>query len=216
MINIEGTPHEKALLVVSSYLIGFVSAYIAFTYAFPQTNPAPVMTYVPISVTQTAAVAESQAAVEMAVDDTQLPDIQTEEITEPIYDLVYENQGLYLYGITAEPMLLSKQITALGVEYTDNMTLSQKQGMHSAVPAYRHFDNSEYVYFCESYDNETECVPYIFNLADNTLHALQTESGPITLDISEASAITLDSLGSLEVGNYVSTNIMEPWLVISL
>lgn len=203
MLNIEGTPHEKALLVISSYIIGFVSAYIAFTYAFPVNGVQPTVTYVPMPPTQTATVVDSQTA---AVPEDDAP-------TAAVVDVVYENQGLYLYGLADEPVLLSKHAEAVNVTHTSDMTLTEKQGIHSAMPAYEYFADHELVYFCESYEDEESCVPYIYDLANTNLQVVQANESPITVPMQAAQDARVDSAGVLRIGEYTSTNPSEPWMV---
>lgn len=206
-MNIEGTPHEKALLVVSAYIIGFVSAYIAFTYAFPATGAQPVITYVPTLPDQTASVIDSQKV------PPSPPAVTTEATSESPFSLVYENQGLYLYGVGDEPLLLSKDASAVNVTNTDAATLDEQQGLHSALPAYEYYAAHGLVYFCESYQNPNECVPYLYDIENNVLRVVQDESGPITVSVASAEAATVETVGLLQIGEYLSTSITAPWRV---
>lgn len=205
MINIEGTPHEKALIVISSYIIGFVSAYIAFTYAFPVNGPQPVMTYVPVP-SQAAAVIESQEQVAAPAQPEAL-------VTDAVIDVVYENQGLYLYGVADEPVLLSKSAEVLDVTYDEDMSLWEKQGLHSTVPAYRYLPEQGLVYYCESYENPDECVPYIYDIAEQTLRVVQAQGTPVVLDAATAPAADVNGAGRLQFGEYTAINATTPWRV---
>ena len=205
-MNIEGTPHERALLVTFAYIIGFITAAIAFNYALggapaqvamvavsPATQPASVATAVPTTEPEAAAPAATPT-----VSDT----------------LVYENQGLYLYTDADFPVLLSKHIDALDISYDDLPELADRQGFHTAVPGYEYFAAYEFVYYCEQYDANT-CVPYLYDVAEAQLRVVQDATGPVSLPIAAANQATLTLEAGLTIPGYRSASPAEPHRVVA-
>lgn len=194
-MNIEGTPNEKALLVVFSYIIGFISAFIAFNFAVPVMDTVDV--YHAKSSSQSASVVSSQ-----------------EEQVQSNSTVVYEDNGLYLYTETQdEPTLLSKNIQSVGMDYTELPTLYDKQGLHTEVPVHTHFTVQGYIYYCEVYDVASECTPYIYDVDRKTLHVLTDSDGPLSVAVSTAQDFSMTSASGIEMGNYRSISLSQPWNV---
>lgn len=202
-MNIEGTPHEKALLVVFAYLIGFTTAYIAF--GFTTSGMTDTVKLVQVPTEQSASVAASANGND---SDTDAPATPATDVPE----VVYENSGLYVHTGVEFPTLLSKDISALDTTFADRPALSDKQGFHTAIPAYEHFASTGYVYYCEQHD-DASCVPMLYSLDDEQLYVVQNQSGPLALSIAEASAVQMTPAAGLLFANYRSTDRTTPWFV---
>ena len=199
-MNIEGTPNERALLVICAYIIGFTSSFIAFNYASSGNASAPVV-YMPPT-TQVAAVAAPAA---------EQPPAAAEAVVG-VAGLVYENNGLYLDIGDTFPVLLSKNIAATGLSYDQLPTLRDRQGFHTAVIGYEHFEEPGFVYFCEQYDTNT-CVPMLYDVAAAALYLVVGVDGPLELTANVANQATMTPAG-LVLPGYRSESAATPWVVV--
>lgn len=201
MMNIEGTAHEKALLVLFAYIIGFVSAFITFNYALP---PAADLDMKIVKVDSTASVASvASAPVETTVVGSNIR-------------AVYENNGLYVYGLQSEPVLLSKNIASTELTYDQLPTLADKQGFHSEIPAFEYFEQYGYLFFCEVYDDSDVCTPYLYDTERNVLRMVSVKGSSVEVSVAEARDVSMSGALGLQLGGYSSATLSRPWEVIGM
>lgn len=201
MMNLEGTAHEKALLVLFAYIIGFVSAFITFNYAVP-----PISNFeLPVAkVTSDTSMANVVSAPMASTD------------SESAVRAVYENNGLYVYGLQSEPVLLSKNISSADLTYDQLPTPADRQGFHSEVPAFEYFAEYGYIFFCEVYDDPNVCTPYLYDTERGVLRAVSSEEGSVVVSIEEARAVSMNGALGLRVGEYSSETLSRPWEVVGI
>jgi hypothetical protein len=207
MIHIEGTPHEKATIVICAYIIGFVTAYIAFAEFSP--NSYETVSYLPVPVENAANVTEATTQSSNASPGTSTP---TNASTES-FSVVYENQGLYVRGVSEYPLLLSKQIDAVNRVYKEDMALREKQGLHSSLPTYDYSPTQGYVAFCESYEAQQVCTPYVFDVNDKTLYPVEYNQEQVSVSVTDTLNLDIDEDGVLTIGNYQSITNNQVWNV---
>ncbi len=208
-MNIEGTPNERALLVFFAYVCGFTAALILFRFAL--TDPVAVEVSQPIIQPSNQAASVAGALPAVAGEESAAIETTQQLVSDR---LQYKNQGLYFMTDDVDvPLLLSKDISATTFTYLDLPTLRDRQGFHTAIPVYQHFANSSYLYYCEQYDVTGQCTPFLFDTQSQTLHAIQDESGPLTLSTNEARSVVRTAAGSIVIGSFQSVSPDEPWLV---
>ncbi len=205
-MNIEGTPNERAMIVIFSYISGFTAAFILL--AFSNSSP---------DVGQLSATVASHSQSANVIDSVAREAAPTDEATAstPITDIiaVYENNGLYVYTGEEFPTLLSKNIAATDLSYDDMPELADRSGFHTNVLVYQVFADTDLVYFCEQYGVTGECTPFLYDTSEQVLRVISDGGVPLTLTTREARTAVRTSAGSLVIAGYQSTNPAQPWLV---
>ena len=210
-MQIEGTPNERALLVTFAYVAGFTAAFILFGHTVTSQTTSTVVTMPPTD-SQTAGVIDSAPAEEPEVD----AEIAAEPATPTVgNDVVYENDGLYYYGDSQFPTLLTKEAATAGYAFSTNDSLEDKQGFHTAVPHYEYIGSQNHVFFCEQHDVTGECVPFVYDIDAERMYVFQDDDGHVALSTNEARQVTVTSAGSYVLGAYRSIDANEPWRVMS-
>ncbi len=201
-MQIEGTPNERALLVVFAYVVGFVSAFIAFGLSqdnLKQTN-VTFSTYT------------QPASVVTAVEESQTTEPSLTETDQVV--LVYENDGLYLHTDAEFPTLLSKAAAAVGYTYDNDASLSDKQGFHTAVPYFEHIAPLGHVFYCEQYSTTGTCTPFLYDISEQELYVFTYDGEPLELDSREVQQLVVTSAGSYVLGNYRSASVDTAWELV--
>ena len=195
-MQIEGTPNERALLVIFAYIAGFTAAFIAFVAT--QDRSAYVSNTTVNQASQSAAV---QAA-----------DVRTNEaVSDRIISVTYENDGLYIHTSTEFPTLLSKSAEVAGVAFNSDDSLFAKQGFHSNVPYYEHISELDHVFFCEQYESTGYCTPYVYDIKGQTLHIFHEDGEPLSIDNRIAEQVRVTNVGEYIVGGFRSLSTASPW-----
>ncbi len=143
----EGTRNERVVILVLSYIIGFVTAYIAFGLT-PLTDSWSIAS---IPTTNTAAVMNSAPK---KVD------------TRPL--VATTKQGLVLIKNNQEIYLSSH------VEAGDDTFLDE--GYHVKLADYELSPDGEFVYFCEvpAVDADS-CRPYLYSIAEDITYPVKID-----------------------------------------
>jgi len=174
----EGTRNERVIILITSYIIGFLTAYIAFGVI----NLEEEIRFVYVPTQQTAAVAASDTPdVRVYVNETGL-----------IFDNGQEQQVVSALSIPTEGAALAEGDTVVIVNYS----LSK---------------DSQYVYFCEQPSLSAQsCIPYVYSVAENTLHPVTVEGERVAFDSATHDA-TWNTQGRLIADNYASVDSSTPW-----
>ena len=206
-MQIEGTPNERALLVVFAYVAGFTASFILFGNVGSESRIITT-TSIPATPTQTATVLDSVPVAD-APSAPATPSAQVSTV-----EVRYENNGLYVFTEAEFPILLSKEAAAAGVVYDTETPLTDTQGFHTAIPHYEFIEAFDHVFFCEQHASTGECTPFLYDLNTQTLHVFQTVDGPFTVTTNEARLVTVTSAGSYVLGQYRSAQPNRPWEMV--
>ena len=136
-LNIEGTKHEKAVLVILSYVSGFTAGFIIFGMsALLSARPAESVIY-----------HEPQATnISMnTVDQVSAPTEQ--EAPAPTEEVMYKD-GRLMANVNGASVLLSAQLATVDAETAKTFA---NQGVHQAIPKYQASDDANFVYYCEQH-----------------------------------------------------------------
>ncbi len=191
-MNLEGTKHEKAVLVVIAYIIGFTSGFIAFGISelnfknlddiatdLPVLDPATTP-YVPPT-SQPPAVIESAAA-------------------------SYSEGKLYA-DVGEERFVLS---ISNEVMPKDNVEGFATQGIHHNLPIFITSPSGRYVYFCEQQTTEQKCTSFIFDTYTNLIQFVSVAGDKLLIDNTVAKTAIFAG-EALSLGEWVSASSNEPW-----
>ncbi len=149
----EGTRNEKVLLIVSAYVIGFITAYIAYGLAYTPHND-----FVLSAAVQATTIAEVEPTPQVvgAVSD------ETSFAVTPDALTVTVNGETRLISINAS-QLTEEQILEVGTP-----------GIHTAVSEVELSPDGNELYFCEQAPRETTCTEYVYSIPDGTVQTLGT------------------------------------------
>jgi len=181
----EGSRHEKMYLILTSYIIGFVTAFIAF--GVTKTEPLTQVIVVQNEKSQTSVMPEAP-------------------VKEPT-SLIFSDEGLF--AITqGYKRLLSVNKSSLGASV---LTTTSNSGFYTNVYEAQVSPNGEFIYYCEQLDaSDDSCYPYIYRVGDDTLYPLVHDGEKYVSPIADhAVAWTSDNL--LTINGYLSENEASPW-----
>ncbi len=195
-----GTKHEKTVLIILSYIIGFTSGLMAvnlFSYSAPIHEPIMIEAMVDNT--------ESEA---LEVP-TQNP-VSEVPAVEPVGEIVTYVDGRLYATVGDSKVVLSINVDNLGEEVPEEFV---SQGTHISEPFYLSSPDGLYVYFCEQQSTDESCVSYVYDTTSSLIQPVTALSQKIDVSNEEASSATW-SEGSLQVGSFVSVSLSEtPWVV---
>ena len=197
-LNIEGTKHEKAVLVILSYVAGFTAGFIIFGLsqnislqsesAYPEVVSADTLT-------ETTPTSE----VEMA----------GEELTETVDDSqqVLYKDGRLMANANGASVLLSAQLNTVDAE---TAKVFANQGVHEVIPNYQASPDGNYIYYCEQHTTTDACTNFVYSVTDQIIQYVTLDG--VKLTSSAASAQTATWNGELlSIDNAQSLSADAPW-----
>lgn len=211
-MNMEGTKHEKVVILVLAYVVGFTSGFIAFGVATPDLE-----TVTPVAVVEsiTSEVPMEEVATDLPVIEEQavtLSDDNAKDYIEPMYPQgthVYYQNGRLFVSIDGNVNLLSIEKNRMAANVTD---LFSSQGSHVAVPHYAISDDNKFVYYCEQQSSQDTCVSFVYDIANQTVQYVVENGQKLVLAASDAKKAVWSN-ATLLVGNGASISPETPWKV---
>ncbi|MFN3188600.1 MAG: hypothetical protein ACK42D_03625 [Candidatus Paceibacteria bacterium] len=202
---LEGTKHEKAVLVVLAYIIGLTSGFIGFG----------INNYYQDGVRQATSVMEvsgDEGAPVLGTSD-QAGYLPPEE--NPPQDISYTETVVYEDGqLTAITdvghMVLSVHVDKLGDTIPEPLSI---QGHHIETPIYLASPEGKYVYFCEQHLGADSCTNLLFDSEEISIQYLQVENQKFVTPVSQAASAYWASDG-LHIGEFISESLSTPWRLI--
>ena len=195
-LNIEGTKHEKAVLVILSYVSGFTAGFIIFGMsALSSARPAESVIYHEPQATDISmnTVDEVAAPVEL---ETPVP---TEEV-------MYKD-GRLMANINGASVLLSAQLATVDAETAKTFA---NQGVHQAIPKYQASDDANFVYYCEQHSEADSCINFIYDVEKQIIQYV-TVDGKKLVSNAETAQTAIWNNGLLTIGTATSINATAPW-----
>jgi len=199
----EGTKHEKVVLVILAYLIGFTSALIAYGIK-------PIPDYFP---------PETELELNNVLENTDFVDKQdiqssttvaTNQSTDEFVTYhdgrlgVHSDNGDFLLSINKD--LVDKELL---VEFKD-------YGVHYSKFAPFHIVSADkqFIYFCEQHGDEDNCSNFIFDVKSSVIQFVNNEKQKIVTSRSVAEKAYWQEDGTLVVGDFTSVSPDTPWKVV--
>lgn len=203
MFELEGTKHEKVVLVLLAYIIGITSGFIAFS---PQPQYGPVVHGSAYS--SVATYQKDKQSVPVSASDT-MPGNETVlgEVSESDEFVYYSDKRLFIEAPEGR-MLLSIHVDEVGTDLGEEFAT---QGTHVREPLFSVNETETNVFFCEFMNSEKECGAYVYDVNENTIRPVAVNGEHLILTDTEAATATWTG-SSLEIGNLVSAT-QEPWLL---
>lgn len=157
----ENSRNERVYIVVASYVIGFVTAFIAFgvnSVSMPPTTPATVVVATP-----------------PAVETTPVSQASTPEPVA-VVTLTQTERGLEF--VVGE----DRQIVSANGDYFDMELTTPEPGYHYALTSFDMSPTSRQVYFCAELTTGAEsCNAYLFSVAENAVTPVLVNDEPLSL-----------------------------------
>lgn len=173
--------HERAIVVLASYVIGFTTAYIAFGVGQPYAK-APSVSYV--------------------------NNVAQYEIREaPEASIFIDELGL---GVITEDRvrLLSARRDAMAANV---ISATPQPGVAVALTEAELSRDGKFVYFCEQLTEESDqCDPYVYSLEADVLYPVEVY-GERYYPNNATHVSAWSPAGYLTVDDYISATIAEPW-----
>lgn len=186
----ENTRHERAIIMVATYTIGFVSAYIAFGVGLDQNS--------------------------LAVDTTALSPSSLDQaikhagIHEAAATIVADKEGLSLSTRDGDKLLsVSKQILK-----EEGMDVSKPTpGIFEVIIDAELSRDSRFAYFCEQLqEGDQTCNPYVYSVEQDVLFPLKLNGDAFRPDIVTYKATWTED-GLLNVNGHISVSSETPWVL---
>ena len=209
----EGTKHEKAVIVLLAYIVGFTAGFIAFGVS--KTNVPEEVIEVVANDTETL----TQIAPTKPVEQTELPISDSEKIEGELTDdysnptgsgkgtqAYYKNNRLFV-SVEGKVNLLSVAKSKLTADVS---SIFSNQGSHVAIPKYEVSPNGKYVYFCEQQTDVTECLSFVYDVANQIIQYVVADGKKVLISTEEAKKVTWKG-NTLAIGVRSSEAAELPW-----
>lgn len=195
----EGTRHERAAIVIASYIIGFITAFMFSA----NTGDLEVDPFTSVGTSNPAAVAQAKPAA---------PEVVAPVITTKSEGAVTYESGQLVYTGADGEHLLSFNPETSGLK-ADLSTLTQ--GYHYGEVSYEVSADGKFVFFCEmSTVADDSCYGYVYDADADRIYQMTMEGEPLTFADSMASKAIWTAVG-LKVGSSYSVNVSAPWAMMT-
>ncbi len=202
-MNLEGTKHEKAVLITIAYIIGFTSGFIAF--GLTASSPT-LVSETPLS---------EPFIPEGYVPPTEMPPTDKNEAaaseSAPNEGVAYEDGRLYA-TVKGERFVLSISNSVMPNENVEGFST---QGIHEKLPTYSTSPDGRYVHFCEQQTTDDVCNHFIFDSVENVIQPVSQDGERFTTTSAEAVLSTWEGT-TLVVGSHRSQTAETPWRLVSV
>lgn len=203
-MNLEGTKHEKAVLIIVAYIIGFTSGFIAFGVSGTMRSGAPEMLVAP----------ESFIPNDYTPPTSNPPDFEEAPVTDggeeaPVDtgEIVSYTDGKLYATVKGERFVLSLHNDVMS---TENVEGFSTQGIHAALPAYSASPDGRFVHFCEQQTDIAECTHFIFDTEANVIQPVSVNGERLITPDDVAKTAVWNETG-LVIAQYKSYSADTPW-----
>jgi hypothetical protein len=191
----EGTRNEKVLLIATSYIIGFVTAFIAFGVNNPHTEVTTLSLNVSNANPRVALAENSDESTKEALKIT----------------VAQDSDGLFVMNSYAERILSANKNS---LQASAVSSLNGTGFYHKIVDAEPSRDG-KFVYFCEqlTVDEET-CDPYVYSLDEDSLHPVRLNGELYKPTVSRHNSMWIEE-SVLMLDDSASVTAETPWLLLA-
>lgn len=180
----EGTRHEKVVLIIAAYVIGFTTAFIAFGLAKMHAESQVIFLSTETSHTAYA-----------------------EEVNTMLASVAVSDEGLYLITEDGERLIAANR-SVLGEDA--NLSAVEPGYYYEIVDAEASRDG-RFVYYCEQLTQEAaNCDPYVYALESDSLYRVKLD-GQTLYPIIENHESMWAGNSTLMINGAVSNDENKPW-----
>ncbi len=203
-LNIEGTKHEKAVLVLLSYVSGFTAGFIIFGLS-TLSQPGPVESVIyEVPVANEVSMNEVEPVTEVVAP--------TETDTSTMNEDVMYKDGRLMANVNGAAVLLSAQLATVDAETAKSFA---NQGVHQAIPKYMASDDANFVYYCEQHSEVDSCTNFIYDV-ENQIIQYVTVDGAKLVSNAQTAQTAMWSNGKLTIGSATSVDATTPWKLATI
>jgi hypothetical protein len=202
-LNIEGTKHEKAVIVILSYVVGFTAGFITFGVTGMPSMPAEPAVTVPVS--------EVAAPIANTNMDAPMEEVAPVEEVSAVNEVVSYIDGRLTANINGAAVLLSAQKSTVDPETAEKFA---GQGVHTNIPAYEASADGSYVYYCEQHSADDSCSAFVYNVNTEAIHKVTIDGVAQPLTVDQAQFAVWTEAG-LMIGDAISNSLDAPWNLVS-
>ncbi|MDC1205281.1 hypothetical protein N8083_00330 [Candidatus Pacebacteria bacterium] len=178
--------HEKVVLIVLSYIIGFTTAYIGFGLSNIDT-PA-YNRYIGSDLASFSASTKAQEAY----------------AGEPL-SVIMNDRGMFVTQ-NGEEIVVSGKLQE---------GIVAGQGFHVAIPFYKVSPTGAYVYYCEQETAQPDsCQEYIYVVAEHSSHPLQISSNKLSASSHASGNFAWTDTDIATYDAFISESQSKPWKLI--
>ena len=203
---LDGTKHEKAVLVVLAYIIGITSGFIAFGISNIYQNPDKKLQY--------------NTEMSLSLPDVSMVELENLGATPEVEgskrqseiegDSVYYRDGQLSIPTKDGAIVLSVHVDMLGDSVPETLVV---QGHHIQPPVFLASPEGRYVYFCEQHIGSKDCINLLFDKEAVTIQYVRVENKALITPASMA-ASAFWAVNGLNIGDYASESSDEPWSLV--
>ncbi len=202
-LNIEGTKHEKAVLVVLSYIAGFTAGFLVFGFAVPMQSNS---TAVDMPAEFIAPITEQTSANEEGSVVAVVPQMVGADSDEVEY-----KDGRLMANVNGASVLLSAQLATVDA---DTAKTFAKQGVHESIPNYQASDDGQFIYYCEQHSDKDQCTNFVYSVTGEMIYFVSLNGEKLVTPAAVSQTAQWTSAG-LEVGSAHSANPATPWELVT-
>ena len=195
----EGTRHERAAIVIASYIIGFITAFLFSA----NTGDITADPFISVPNTNPAAVVQAESVAPEVVKEEEVK-VEVGTVTYKAGQLVYNGaDGEHLLSFNPEDSELKADIETL------------TQGYHYGELNYKVSADGNFVFFCEvTSESDDTCTAYVYDANADRIYPVTMEGEAMTFAENLASKAIWTAVG-LKVGSSYSVNASAPWAMMT-
>ena len=191
---LEGSRHEKVLITITAYVIGFTTAFIAFgqNQHYHKTKY-----YLPVTTAthETLETSSQTGQLDTTLHQPSTNVIESHEFVTEV-GLYYRSQG-------------DERIVSVNRSYLDNAPM--QNGYHVAVHGVSLSPNEQFMYFCEQVTEAVdECEPFVYAAETDMIYLVNLPDGTSSISLSAHDAYWQTD-NTLVVADFTSTDPTQPW-----
>ena len=198
----DGTKHEKVVLVVLAYIIGFTAGFICFSITASGGAPSVAVA------TENHTAPNERHQADSSVQPGQDLSAPEAEVISGMATATYENGKLKAFVDTKE-YLLSFNTSVVDITGPDDF---KNQGSHADIPAFVVAPEGRFIYYCEQQSADDTCNNLLYDVAENAIRKV-TVAGEASVSSAHDAKSAIWSNGALVIGNYISQTPTEPWIL---
>ena len=190
----EGTKHEKVVLVVLAYIIGFTTGLIGF------------------GVNQSGFISTdaNYSELELGEQEVSVAKSDINSNTDNGDEIVSYKDGRLRLIDDDNTLLLSIDKNLVDEESLDSFT---EQGIHTAIPYFIISPDQHYVYFCEQRSTEDACTNFVFDTESSIIQFVSNGGEKLSTTAATAQGVYWNDDGGLVIGDLTSLALDTPWKV---
>jgi hypothetical protein len=206
-LDIEGTKHEKVVIIVLAYVMGFTAGFICFGVS--ATHKPQNAAAAPIVVSEAAPAIKNTS---YEADVTDIDPISETAATVAATGSLGATTVTYTDGKLQAYVGDSTYLLSVKSDMIDASEKSEfkNQGTHAAIPAYKVSPDSNFVYFCEQQTADDACTSFVFDVANNIIKYVSSGAKKVVTTAAVAkgatwseSGLTIDGKTSIDATNPV-------------